>query len=83
MLGIDLGRSFFQHVILIVQDLLNNLWAYTPTDQTLYFQNFRIYIGDDQDWSKNTECAGGPFMTIGSNYDGSGWFDDPKAASDG
>ena len=36
-----------------------------------WFQNFRVYIGDDPDYTKNQECPGGPFMRT----------DDPKSYS--
>ena len=75
VLGIDLGQSFFQHAINFVQDMLEGLWANEPygtTNVCHYFQNFRIYIGDNSDWSKNAECAGGPFMTLDADSDG--WY---------
>ena len=27
-----------------------------------FFQNYEIYIGNDSDYTKNTKCAGGPFL---------------------
>ena len=27
-----------------------------------WFQNYRLYIGDNPDYQKNPECPGGPFM---------------------
>ena len=48
VLGVDLGRSFLLHAILVVQDLFTSWTAYKPKDiNERYFQNFRIYIGDD------------------------------------
>ena len=73
MLGIDLGRSYFQHAILIVQDLLSGF--VTDNDKhSRYFNNFRIYIGDEENYLMNTECQGGPFLTL--NADSDGWYYD-------
>ena len=79
VLGVDLGRSYFMHAILAVQDFFTGWEAYAHQEFNEYFQNFRIYIGDDEDWSKNTECAGGPFLTLDEDSDG--WYDDPLLGS--
>ena len=28
----------------------------------VWFQNYRIFIGDDSDYNNNAECADGPFL---------------------
>ena len=49
VLGIDLFKSYMQHAILILeyQGLLSPIDQ--PPDEDL-FENFEIYIGDNEDW---------------------------------
>lgn len=66
--GTDLGDIYFQHAILVIS---NNFvgWPNSPNEKHK-FQNFEIYIGNNEDYSKNNKCAGGPFMRTddSSNY---------------
>ena len=51
------------HAILLLQDFLSGaVNSATPNEEL--FQNYEIFIGDNADFTKNTRCAGGPFMHI-------------------
>ena len=62
-----MGQSFFQHALLLTQDLGKGVSAQDDTDVTKWFQNWRVYVGDygNHDTKKNKECRGGPFMHPG------------------
>ena len=53
--------------MVLIQDLYNGLAPHEHTNQNEYFQNYEIHIGDNKDYSKNTKCAGGPFMKTDDN----------------
>ena len=73
----DLGRSFFQHAILIVEDL-RDTYGYPGEDASQtnnFFQNFEVFIGEDLDYIKNVKCAGGPHKVVGdpASYTNVSW----------
>jgi len=61
VLTINLGSSFFQHSVLVVQDLFGGK-SISSVDPLLYFQNYELYIGDSPNYAANPKCAGGPYM---------------------
>ena len=65
----DLGDSFFQHCVVLIQDLYGGQ-PHEHSNLNEYFQNYEIYIGDDATYTNNPKCAGGPFMKTSddSNY---------------
>ena len=63
VLGIDLGKTYMQHAVLIVEDLRSGQADSGIVDENK-FQNYEVYIGDNSDWTKNLKCPGGPFMTL-------------------
>ena len=52
------------HAILLLQDFLYGDVQNGNLDFHKWFQNYHIYIGDEEDFTKNTRCAGGPFMHV-------------------
>ena len=65
ILSLDLGQSFFQHAVLLVESVD---YVRTPNrekigDWNLYLMRITIYIGDDPDWTQNPTCPGSPFLT--------------------
>ena len=55
-------QSYFQHAILIVEDLSNKWTVPDMKDPKFRFQNFDVFVGNDPDYTKNTACPGGPFQ---------------------
>lgn len=62
-LKFDLGDSYFQHAILIVGDAGRETPEGSEKAKDYLVRNFEIYVGDDPSYTKNTKCAGGPFLT--------------------
>jgi len=69
-LNINLGKPYFMHSILIVQDLHNGKNVEDMNDPLKYLQNFEIYIGNNPNFALNSKCGGGPRMVLNdpTNY---------------
>ena len=64
----DLGDSFFQHCVVLVQDLFNGRAPHEHTNKNEYFQNYDIHIGDDPNHLNNPKCnKSGTFMRKDDN----------------
>ena len=73
---VDLMTSQLVDGFLLIQDIYID-WAWSLTDESKFFQNYFVHVGDDPDWRNNPSCPGAPFMTI--DKDGgpqSGWVYD-------
>ena len=68
MIGVSFDDSYFHHAILIIQDMLATD-LYTADDFSLLWQNFQIFIGEYEDYTKNALCGNEPFLRT----------DDPKS----
>ena len=78
VLGFKFNDPVFMHAITIVADMFNGIsYAHSNTNELL--QNYDIYIGENENYSQNTRCAGGPFLKI--NDPNSYVFDDFAAFS--
>ena len=69
---IKLDASYFQHAILIVDDLYENL---AHDDIAIerhkdWLQNISVYVGESPYFWENTICLGGPFLEtdVDENY---------------
>ena len=60
VLGIKFPEPLFQHAIVPVADMHSGNFE-NHIDKSELFQNYNIYIGNDEDYRKNTKCPGGPF----------------------
>ena len=45
-----------------MQDLYGGALPSEHTNLNERVQNYNVHIGDDPDYTKNPQCAGGPFM---------------------
>lgn len=65
ILGIDLGQSYFQHIVFFMQNMFDSSGG-SAND---YFTSFKIYIGEDgSNYLNNVLCAGSPFYTVASSW---------------
>ena len=59
-------------------------YAYEHINRSQLFQNYKIYIGDNENFLYNSECAGGPFLRADTQesyvYDGYADENDTKNA---
>lgn len=62
---INLGKIFFIHCLLAVQDVFNASTPNGHTNTNEFLQNLDIFIGNNSEYTMNTRCAGGPFMIVG------------------
>lgn len=81
--GLNFGEPVFQHAIYLQQDLNGGrAWESWEGedyfDPTILLQNFEIHIGNNEDYTQNPKCAGGPFMRID---DVESYFYDQQAAN--
>ena len=57
VINVDLKKSYFQHAVLVVQDLFNGWQVTEMNDPNKFFQNYEIYIGDSPNYADNPKCA--------------------------
>lgn len=62
VLGFELAQASTISQILIVQDVFETYIR----DPTQFFMNFEVYIGPNEDYTKNNKCPGGPWMKDGN-----------------
>ena len=65
VLGVDHGQSYFQHAIFIVQDMFDS-WGGNISN---YFDDYLIFIGENEDYNLNTPCASNPVMESSGSGD--------------
>ena len=82
VLTVDLMAKYLVDGFLLVQDLYaGNSWGHT--DQSQYFQNYSVHVGNNIDYRQNPSCPGAPFMRIEKYGSESGWVYDGKANLNG
>ena len=59
--GINFDEPVFMHAITHVADMYEG-YSWSHVNKNEWFQNYNIYIGNSSDYTKNTKCAGGPFL---------------------
>ena len=74
---LDLKQSYFQHAILILDDLVGDaMYQKEEIHYLSYLQKLQVYVGDDpNDYLQNNLCPGGPYL---DREDQSNWVNDPN-----
>ena len=65
MFGVDLGKEYYVNGFMLAEHSGGD-FAYQDdaADQSDWFHDYFVHVGNSPDWIDNPACPGGPFMKL-------------------